>query len=509
MKIINPLNIVDQYYYDDDNFLPAGDDPNAPLNRVFVTLKILLINLTFGCVITFLFFKFRNCISGCVSWFCCGNCDCDNDGYGRVPPPRRHRRPSRSKTKKMTANSTVDSDVDEDCCAQPAGDVTIICEKIIIFGTISKRLFWRKSVMSLVAGFVLAWMLIHVVAEEKLADPLVHSFSNPQLLSEKEADSRRVFFITPTAKSGVQIPRLIRLAQALYPNRDGVVWVLVSHDPRLFEPWNNLKLEHWNRGQRLSWSNNETKVLNHLEDLSEVLGRFGIPFVLLSAHDIHVSDEDLYSHRGPSVARLSTKFNKAGHIGITWVVKTYSDGVLLVGNEDAGYNFQLFREIQDTQIISSWPTAGFDYRYIVGLTTPVLYKNKPVPKGFFGGGTVRLGHIPLQYGSYALTVKFAKDVQTQSSNNLWKLTSHEEFTTADLNITAQDVEPMGKNCTEVYVWKLTSYFTFSRSINKLRIPLKYKEGWKNTNVARLVDQVIKWFELRHRLYRSKGDYNVS
>ncbi|CAL8139603.1 unnamed protein product [Orchesella dallaii] len=457
MRIIHPLNVVEEYYYADDNFLPGGDDPNEPLNRIYITLKILLVNLSFGCLITFIFFKCRNCISSCVSWICCGNCDCDNDSYGRMPPPR-----SRHQSKNMrTANNSKSgsSEEGEDCCTV---ELSWTCSYISLFWSILKRLFLRKFVMSMAAGLVLAYLIMQTQPEDKNSKPLIHSFSDPRLLSEKKvvSNGRRVFFITPSARSGFQIPRLTRLAQSLYPNKDFVTWVVVSHDPQLFQPWSRLKLEHWTRAQALSWSSNETKVMGHLKDLSDMLDRFGIPFVLLSAHDVHVLDDELYS-KSEQVARQSIKFNKAGHIGISWVVNTYSDGVILVGIEDASYNFHLLQEIRDTKIMSSWPTASFDSRYFVGLTTPILYRNKPLPKGFYGGGTVRLGHIPLQYGTYAVSVKFAKEIQMQSEIEFWKLTSHEELTTADLNITARDVEPMGKNCTEIYVWRLMTYFPYT------------------------------------------------
>ncbi len=60
-----------------------------------------------------------------------------------------------------------------------------------------------------------------------------------------------------------------------------------------------------------------------------------------------------------------------------------------------------------------------------------------------------MNEVPLEYTSFAVNMRIGKELQ--SSNNLWKLTFDNAFTTSDIGLKPVHVRPLGNRCTEVRI----------------------------------------------------------
>ncbi len=275
----------------------GGMDSDNPVIRVFTMLKLLFLNLFLGLIFTICCLKLRHCIGQCLGYLMCGlcdNCDCDFDGSYPSRSSQKGR-PRRSKVRRRgnyLITSNVDDD-DDDNCVQWGGSMFGVMWIMLKRFCSNKKLL--KKALTLVLGIVFAWVYFLGGSEDLIVDPPtpIHSFSHYNVFTNNTGNSSRVFFITPTSKSGIQIVRLTRLAQALYRSRDFVTWVIVSTDPvPSRSDWLSYRTEHWSGWAQINkWRSNDTRVLGNLEDIYETVSRFGIPFVILSGHVIHHKNE--------------------------------------------------------------------------------------------------------------------------------------------------------------------------------------------------------------------------
>lgn len=337
----------------DDYSLPFlvddGLESENPVIRVVTMLKILFLNLFLGLAFTICCLKLRHCIGQCLGYLLCGLCDdCDFDYDGSYPSRSSQKgRPRRSKVRRRTYSSAINVEDDDDNCVQGCGNIFEVMWMMFKRFCSNKKLV--KKVSALLLGIVFACVYFFGGSEDLTVDPPtpIHSYSHYNVFTKNTGDSSRVFFITPTSTSGIQIARLTRMAQALYRSRDLVTWVIVSTDPVSGRSdW--FKTEHWGSSQINKWSGNSTRVSDHLEDVYDIVSRFGIPFVILSGHVIHHKNVGFASAQMNKVKDVST-FAKATQVGISWVVKTFNDGVFLVGSEENAYNYKLFAEVYYVQ----------------------------------------------------------------------------------------------------------------------------------------------------------------
>lgn len=345
--------MISDFSPDDYRFsfiVDEGMDSDNPVIRFFTMLKILFINLIIGLVFTICCLKLRRCVGRCLGYLLCGLCDnCDFDYDGSYPSRSSSQRGGsrRSKARRrsiMEINALIEEE--DDNCIQTCGNMFGVLWLILKRCSSNKNLVRKVSALLLGIAFASVWFMDY---RDLKVDPpmIIHSYSHFNLFSSNTDNSSRLFFITPTAKSGIQVARLKRLAQSLYQSRDFVTWVIVSTDPVPGKPdWfsTSYRTEHWAGNQIYKWRQNATRVFEHLEDLYDTVSRFGIPFIILSGHVIHHKNMGFVSAQ-MSMRRGESTFVKAAQVGISWVVKTFNDGVFLVGSEEAAYNFKLFAEV--------------------------------------------------------------------------------------------------------------------------------------------------------------------
>lgn len=331
MKIPNPFTLYEDYY-NDAEFVPGsgGDFAQPVFFRILATLKILFINLTFGCILTIIVFKLRRYIGWALNEIFCGACnDCECDEGPRSRPKK-----SPMRKKSVTLPREDDEEPDECCsycCESFAQSLWILIQRC----KANRRRILKNAnalLIGAVLGLFLSWLIFGIGDDGNEPITLIHSFSNPEVFENDPAG--RVFVIMPTVKSGIQNARLVRMAQALFPSREFVTWVLVSTDPY------PSSTDRWSKKQ-LEWCEMPTRIMAHLDGLRETVERFGIPFVLLSGHQIH--HRNMGFNRRQKVGLGTTlRFMKGSQIGISWVLKTFKSGVLHVALEDAAYDAKLF-----------------------------------------------------------------------------------------------------------------------------------------------------------------------
>lgn len=327
--------------YPEEGLLLPEDEPDATgLYRVIVLFKILAINLTLGCIVTLFCFTLKRACSDCLSLLFCGLCN----GFFIGSSGKRSQRVSRSRCRKIkhnrnrrkTGKGIIGSSSDDFECEHGFSER----EKRSVI-----KIFF--VLVGLLGGYKVSTSDNR--ASALIPDPIlpIHSLSDNASVfnTSGEGQATRLFVVTPTPASGIQAARLTRMAQALYPSREFITWVIVSADPVKRSMWTRFRSEHWGTRQIKDWRGDKQRILSHLDDLQETVARFGIPFVILSAHDIHHSNLEFNSAQLQLQQSFSTII-KASQVGLSWVVKSFQNGVLLQGLDDGSYHYNLFPEVR-------------------------------------------------------------------------------------------------------------------------------------------------------------------
>ncbi|CAL8118732.1 unnamed protein product [Orchesella dallaii] len=287
-----------------------------------------------------------------------------------------------------------------------------------------------------------------------------HILSNGSLIDDKSYNSqlldstkKPVIFITTTSYSTIQPALLTRLAQALYPVRDMVQWIVVS-----------LPLETGLESEQIvddetgdtfanKVQNNKEFVRVHLENLDKLLGRFGVPYVILRSRPLVKS-----KWGGFIWPRKGYRDVNAYQTGLLWVIKNLPKGIILLGDEDFSYHSGLFKELvvklQQTQIAACWP-VGFGQNnaaMTIPLTSKVYKTSEDVRLvGYDDGRIIWTGGIKLEIGAFAVDLEYLRNKVPYTE--YWKLTYSQIYSNDDFGIPVGDIQVLGKQGTEIYVWR--------------------------------------------------------
>ncbi|ODM91817.1 Galactosylgalactosylxylosylprotein 3-beta-glucuronosyltransferase S [Orchesella cincta] len=269
---------------------------------------------------------------------------------------------------------------------------------------------------------------------------LIMNKQNYSRLLGQTSNKKPVIFITTTDYSIIQQALLTRLAQALFPVRDMIRWIVVS-----------LPLDTGAQSYQIMDSKTETTFASsvqkndnfvqvHLENLDKILARFGVPYVLLSSHKmVRVTWGGFFWHSS------SSRDIRGYQTGLLWVLKNLPNGVILFGDEHFTYHSALFKELQDTKIAACWP-VGFGPND-AAMTIPLMSKDTKTENlllvGYDDGRAIWSGGVKFETGAFAVDLEYFRN--KVPFTEYWKLAYNRIYNNNDFNIPLEDVQVMGKH----------------------------------------------------------------
>ncbi|XP_020800511.1 galactosylgalactosylxylosylprotein 3-beta-glucuronosyltransferase S isoform X1 [Drosophila serrata] len=237
-----------------------------------------------------------------------------------------------------------------------------------------------------------------------------------------------IYFVTPTYPRREQIPELTRLAHTLL------------HVPRL----------HW------LVADDQQKCNDFVDTL---LNRFGIPFThMVSPMPAKFRYADP-APRGVANRRAALQWLRQHNL---------TNGVLYFGDDDNTYDLRLFSEIRKTQRVSMFPVGLIaDY----AISGPVVRKGKVVA---FLDSWVAGRRWPVDMAGFAVSLEYM--AQYPNVNMPYKPGYEEDLFLRSINVRMDEIEPRGKNCTEILVWHTQ---TKSKKLGVVRLESKYLDDRSN------------------------------
>ncbi|XP_023177576.2 galactosylgalactosylxylosylprotein 3-beta-glucuronosyltransferase S isoform X2 [Drosophila hydei] len=213
-----------------------------------------------------------------------------------------------------------------------------------------------------------------------------------------------IYFVTPTYPRREQIPELIRLAYTLL------------HVPRL----------HWLVA-------NDREGCDNFLDMQ--LNGFGIPYT-------HMASPMPREYRKVKPAPRGVANRRAA---LQWLHQhNLTNGILYFGDDDNTYDLRLFSEIRQTQRVSMFP-VGLIAEY--AISGPVVRDGKVVA---FLDSWVAGRRWPVDMAGFAVSLSYMS--QYPNVNMPYKPGYEEDLFLRSIGLRIEQIEPRGKNCTEILVW---------------------------------------------------------
>ncbi|KAH8273996.1 hypothetical protein KR044_007423 [Drosophila immigrans] len=260
-----------------------------------------------------------------------------------------------------------------------------------------------------------------------------------------------IYFVTPTYPRREQIPELTRLAHTLL------------HVPRI----------HWLVA-------NDYERCDTFMDI--LLNRFGIPFTHLSSPMPHKFRSTKPAPRGVANRRAALQWIRQHNL---------TKGVLYFGDDDNTYDLRLFSEIRQTQRVSMFPVGliadyavsgpvvrdvsatirTYYFEYLSLTYALSLVKGKVVA---FLDSWVAGRRWPVDMAGFAVNLAYMS--LYPNVNMPYKPGYEEDLFLRSVGLHIDQIEPRGKNCTEILVWHTQ---TKNKKAPVVRLERKFLDGRSN------------------------------
>jgi hypothetical protein len=246
---------------------------------------------------------------------------------------------------------------------------------------------------------------------------IVNQKNHTRTINVQDPSLPTIYIITPTYSRPSQLPDMTRLSQTLM-HVPSIVWLVVE----------------------------DATSLNPI--ISDLLIRSGIPHVYLNAPmPLWV----VYYFSQPNITKCIPKGTPNRNKALQWIKsnentsKIDSRGIIYFADDDNTYDLRLFHEIRSIKKVGMWPVG-----LVAGLnmSAPIV-KNSTII-GFMDGWEGKR-KFPVDMAGFGLTVKWflsRKEMPVMP----YLCGRMEDIFLKRLDIEMEDVEPLAKNCTEVYVW---------------------------------------------------------
>ncbi|CAL8088843.1 unnamed protein product [Orchesella dallaii] len=268
----------------------------------------------------------------------------------------------------------------------------------------------------------------------KMKSPPGEIWSWPRI--EEEADPEKlVWVVTPTYRYPYQYPELTRIAQALYPARKFVRWLIADDHTK-------------SKGHP-----------THKKDLRRLLNGFNINFTLIT------------SRKRPKNAMvvLNPKGVDARQAALNYIRQRKLKGTVYFADDDNTYDSDIFRQIQDTKTVSVWPT-GLLTQWIV--SAPVVNAEGMVID-FFDKFRRRFS---VDFASFAINCSLLHE--NENANIPWIQGYEETKFLEKLGVDISQFQPLAANATEVLTWHTKT--RINKVQKKIDIVLHELDNWPLT-----------------------------
>ncbi|ODM95485.1 Galactosylgalactosylxylosylprotein 3-beta-glucuronosyltransferase S [Orchesella cincta] len=198
-------------------------------------------------------------------------------------------------------------------------------------------------------------------SKDSLPSPPGEVWSWPRI--EEEADPNKlVWVVTPTYRNPFQYAELTRVAQALYPARKFVRWLVCDdHTKSSGHP-------------------------THIKDLRRLLLQFNIKFTLITSTARPKKERIMFNPKGVEGRRVALEFIRRRKL----------QGTVYFADDDNTYDSDIFRQIQDTKTVSTWPTGLItDW----AVSSPIVNAEGTVVDFF---DSFRSRKFPVDFASFAI-----------------------------------------------------------------------------------------------------------
>ena len=222
-----------------------------------------------------------------------------------------------------------------------------------------------------------------------------------------------LFFITPTYRRREQVAELTRLSQTLL-------------------------LAHTTQAARLHWVLAEdSPTCSPL--VSDLLTRLGLPHTHLAS-----PMPQLYRRANLKWVPRGVSSRRAG---LAWVLAHAMAGVVYFGDDDNTYDLRLFTQMATTKRVSMFPVGFIGAQ---GVSSPVVVDGAVVG---FSDDWFAQRRFPVDMAGFAVNLTFLRQRNPRSATAMpYKAGYEEDLFLQSLNISLGEVEPLGRDCTEVMVW---------------------------------------------------------